>query len=150
MRAAPPILSGAMLLAGCASLPAALPSARVATPTPLAQWLAAHPLAPDQELRIDELDRTSDSSMHLVQIRHTEGLHLHRDHDLMAMVQRGHGRLTLGSQTLEMVPGSVVKIPRGTPHMFLNHSAAPAVIFAVFTPTLNAPDTVPVADTGAR
>ena len=132
-----------LLAAGCAYLPAA-PIIRAPAPLPLAQWLKAHPLPPDQNVLAVELDRTTTSSMHLVQLRQSESLHLHAHHDLMVMVQEGRGVLTLGDQRRDMTPGSVVNIPRGTPHAFRNDAPNPAVLFVVVTPPLEEPDSVPV------
>ena len=82
--------------------------------------------------------------MHLVQIRHQEAMHLHEHHDLIAVLQRGHGTLRRGSETLTLEAGSAVTIPRGVPHAFVNQSPYPAAIFLVFSPPFDGTDTVPV------
>ena len=138
-------VAAALLVAtGCASVRPMPGDSTPPPPMPLAQWLQAHPLPPDQNFLIVELDRTKTSSMHIVQIRDREVLHLHARHDVMAMLQEGRGVLTLGEDTRRLGPGSVVKIPRGMPHAFVNESSSPAVVFAVFTPPLDQPDSVPV------
>jgi quercetin dioxygenase-like cupin family protein len=110
----------------------------------LARWLDEHPLAPDQEIGVAEMGRTENSSMHIVQIRHQEALHVHQHHDLAALLHLGHGTLRLGSQALTLKAGSVVMIPRGVPHAFKNESRQPAAAFVVFTPPFDGADTVPI------
>lgn len=112
----------------------------------LSRWPDRYPLAAEQELGIVEVSRTSTSSLHLVQIRHRESLHTHREHDLVAVLLKGRGTLRLGSQTVAMQKGSVIAIPRGVPHAFVNESREPAAVFAVFSPPLDGPDTVAVLE----
>ena len=110
----------------------------------LTWWLSEHPLASDENIRVDELERDDTSSSHLVQIRDREPLHLHQQHDLEVMVRRGRGTLQLGSELVELKPGGLIGIPRGTPHAFINHSSQPAVAFAVFSPPFDGKDTIEV------
>lgn len=110
----------------------------------ISQWLARHPLALEHELAIAELGRTEGSSLHVVQIRDREALHVHERHDLVAFLHRGHGTLQLGSETLAIREGSVVAIPRGVPHAFVNESRKPAAALAVFSPPFDGTDSVPV------
>ncbi len=71
-------------------------------------------------------------------------LHSHQDHDLTAIILKGYGTLTIGDRKLELRPGSIVTIPRGTPHSFLNKSPEPAVAYAMFNPAFDNADFVPV------
>ena len=63
--------------------------------------------------------------------------------DMTVVVVRGEGTLTLGSDRIALAAGDVVVIPRDVPHWFANGSRTPAVSFAVYTPPLDAPDSVP-------
>jgi len=125
-----------MMVTGCAhALKSAAPSTHERTAAPnLSRWLAEHPLPPDHTFGVVELGRTDSASFHVVQIRDREDLHVHQHHDLVAVLQRGRGSLRRGSEHVPMTEGSVVAIPRGVPHAFVNESRQPAAAFVVFTP----------------
>jgi len=114
------------------------------TETSLKAWLKAHPLAEGESLRIDEIGRTPASSCHVVQIRDREPIHFHRVHDIVVWVYRGTGRLLLEGNPIELRPQDVVLIPRGKIHYFINDGKRPAVAIAVFSPPIDAPDTVTI------
>jgi quercetin dioxygenase-like cupin family protein len=109
-------------------------------------FLAAHPLASAQNIRADEVERTSGASYHVVQIRGGETPHRHGTHDLTALVLRGEGAMTLGSDRLAVAAGDVVVVPRGTVHWFTNTGRGVSVALVTFTPPLDAPDTEPAID----
>ncbi len=108
------------------------------------EWLQEHPLKNGEEIRSDELWRTKLSSIHVVQIRAEEKPHIHKDHDLIVVLQRGNGTLFIGNAPLKIAQGSAASIPRGVPHAFINESAEPAAAYAVFTPPFDGQDTVPL------
>jgi len=106
--------------------------------------LAARPLAADANIRADEVARTTGASVHLVQVRRGESPHRHATHDLTVAVLRGRGRLTVDDTVRAMMPGDVAIVRRGTVHWFVNDDDhEPSVALVVFTPPLDAPDTVP-------
>ena len=107
-------------------------------------WLKEHPLKAGQGTGIEEISRGETASAAIVQIRGQQPLHLHQDHDLTAIILKGYGTLTVGDRKLELRPGSIVTIPRGTPHSFLNKSPEPAVAYAMFNPAFDNVDFVPV------
>ena len=112
----------------------------------LSHWPDEYPLPPDQDIGIAELGRTETSSVHIVQIRHRESLHTHERHDLVAVLLRGYGTFRLGPRTFAVKQGSIVAVPRGMPHAFVNKSREVAAAFVVFTPPFDGTDTVPAAD----
>lgn len=112
----------------------------------LEEWIRDHPMPAGQEIALYDISRGETSSTHIVQIRRAEALHVHEHHDLVAILQRGHGILRVGSRELRVAAGSVVVIPRGTPHSFVNGSGEPAVAFVIFSPPFDGQDTVPIAD----
>ena len=83
------------------------------------------------------------ASYHLVQVRGSERPHRHIAHDLTVFVLRGQGTLTLGEVRRALAAGDAAVIPRGAVHWFANGGRAPALALVVFTPPLDAPDTVP-------
>jgi len=109
----------------------------------LDSFLDAHPLPPGLPVRIDEVARTVGASYHVVQARGSERPHRHAAHDLTIVVLRGNGTLRLGALQRRLAAGAAALIPRDTVHWFAS-DRDPAVALAIFTPPLDAPDTVPV------
>jgi quercetin dioxygenase-like cupin family protein len=140
-------------IAGCTAQPAMRrpPTIAVGALAPgLEPFLAAHPPAPGQNIRADEIGRTASASYHVVQVADRETPHTHATHDLTVLVLRGKGRLTLDGGVVSLVAGDVVVVPRGRVHWFARDGDEPAVAFVTFTPPLDAPDTVPVDSDGGR
>lgn len=137
-----------LALAGCATQTewVTFPISQGGKGVTLQAWLKAHPLKPDQDVGIEELSRGETASAAIVQIRKHQGLHYHKDHDVIVILLRGQGTLTVDDRKLEVRPGSIVTIPRGTAHSFLNQSQETAVAYAMFTPAFDGTDVVPVAE----
>ena len=115
-----------------------------AGPGDLRAFLAAHAPAPQQEIRADEIGRTTTASYHVVQVRGAERPHLHASHDLTVVVLEGRGTLRReGTAPLALAAGDAVVIPRGQVHWFTREGSEPAVALVTFAPPLDAPDTVP-------
>jgi quercetin dioxygenase-like cupin family protein len=115
------------------------------------QFLAAHPLAADAEIRADEVARTAGASIHVVQVRGRERPHRHVRHDLVVHVLRGRGVLTLDAERMPMGAGDVAVVPRGVPHWFAADAGSGlAVALVTFAPPLDAPDSIPVPDVDSR
>lgn len=110
----------------------------------LAALAAARPLAPDEAFRATEIARDPHSSHHLVWIRDREQPHRHDRHDLFVVILRGHGAMRLGKEERSVGEGSILYVPRGTPHAFRNTSAEVAVAYAVYVPAFDGSDRVPV------
>jgi quercetin dioxygenase-like cupin family protein len=108
-------------------------------------FLAAHPLASGQNIRVDEVGRTRSASYHLVQVRGGESPHRHETHDLTVIVVSGGGTLDLGVRRVTLGAGDVAVIPRGEVHWFTNGGRGNALALVVFSPPLDAPDSVPAS-----
>jgi len=141
---APRALLLALLLSACAPRAPRVPYGALAPG--IDAFLSAHPLAPDQQIRADEIGRTASASYHLVQVRGSETPHRHVAHDLTVVVLRGRGTLTLGAARSDLGAGDAAVIPRGAPHWFANRGRESAIALVAFTPPLDAPDTIPVDD----
>jgi quercetin dioxygenase-like cupin family protein len=109
-------------------------------------FVAAHPLAPEQNIRADEVGRTASASYHLVQLRRGEAPHRHIAHDLTVVVLDGGGTLDRRDGRAVLAPGDVAVIPRGQVHWFTNRGRGNALAFVIFSPPLDAPDNVPASD----
>jgi mannose-6-phosphate isomerase-like protein (cupin superfamily) len=121
-----------------AVLDALLPEGRI-TQT-LAELAASEALAPGEPFRLKELGRDAHSSHHLVWIRDREVPHRHDRHDLFVVVLHGYGHMLLGEEERPVGEGSVLYVPRGTPHAFRNASATPAAAYAVYVPAFDGED----------
>lgn len=104
------------------------------------------PLAPGEAFRAVELGRDAHTSHHVVTIREAEVAHRHDRHDLLVVMLRGHGSMRIGRDKSPVGEGSILYVPRGTPHAFRNASGSPAVAYAVYTPAFDGEDRVEVAD----
>jgi mannose-6-phosphate isomerase-like protein (cupin superfamily) len=146
-RPARRVLLLAVLLAGCVGRG---PRGGLgALTTKLDAFLAAHPLAAPQALRIDRIDRTDTASYHVVQARGSEAPHRHETHDLSVLVLRGEGTLTLDGVPLPLKAGDMIFIRHDRVHWFAATGGEVAVAIAIFTPPLDAPDGVPVDSPGS-
>ena len=114
-------------------------------PGDLDAFLASHPLGPGQALRADEVTRTATASYLVVQLRGAESPHRHRSHDLTVFLLRGEGVLTLDGAQTPLHAGDAAVISRDRVHWFARRGDETAVSFAVFTPPLDAPDSVPAS-----
>lgn len=133
---------GLSLLVACASRAPVV--AVDGAPASLEALLARHPLGADQQVRADLLARSAGASYHLVQVRGREEPHRHASHDLVVLVLRGAGTLTLAEARMKLAAGDVALVRRAAAHWFANDGPEPAVALIIFTPPLDAPDTVPV------
>ena len=145
------VLLGSALafLGGCAPgapervpvLDALLPAGRMHEP--LEALAGTETLAPDEGFRVVELGRDERSSHHVVWIRDREEPHRHDRHDLLVVILRGHGTMRLGDETRPVGEGSILYVPRGTPHAFRNAAAEPAAAYAVYLPAFDGKDRAP-------
>ncbi|MBW2416685.1 MAG: cupin domain-containing protein, partial [Deltaproteobacteria bacterium] len=77
-----------------------------------------------------------------VWIRDREVPHRHDRHDLLVVILRGYGGMTLGETERALGEGSILYVPRGTVHTFRNASPEPAVAYAVYVPAFDGVDRV--------
>lgn len=138
----------AVFLAGCATSTSwvTFPDAVQGKGVPLDEWLKKNPMSDVQDISIEQISRGDSASSHIVRIRKQEPMHIHKTHDVIAILLKGKGILTLGSRQLQLVPGSIVSIPRGMPHSFQNQSPKPATVYATFSPAFDGTDFVPIQE----
>jgi mannose-6-phosphate isomerase-like protein (cupin superfamily) len=110
----------------------------------LAALAASSPLVEGEAFRVSEVGRDAHTSHHLVWIRDRERPHRHDRHDLFVVILRGHGAMRLGAEERPVGEGSILYVPRGTPHAFRNGGGGVAVAYAVYTPAFDGADRVPV------
>ncbi len=110
----------------------------------LASLAEGQKLAPDEDFKISDLGHDANSSHHSVWIRDREVPHRHDRHDLFVVILKGYGEMRLGEDTRSVGLGSILYVPRGTPHAFRNLSPEPALAYAVYAPAFDGKDRVPL------
>jgi mannose-6-phosphate isomerase-like protein (cupin superfamily) len=140
---------GALLLMGTSppalpppSLDALFPGGRLRQS--IDELLKSHPLEKGKTFQVTEVGRDANSSHHLVWIADREQPHRHDQHDLFVVVLRGWGTMRIGAETKPLGPGSLVYVPRATPHAFANESPEPAAAYAIYFPPFDGKDRQPV------
>ena len=123
-------------------LDALFPTGRLTQP--IAELLAAHPLEAGKDFQVIELGRDAATSQHLVWIVDREQPHRHDGHDLFVVMLRGSGAMRIGADTRPVGEGSILYVPRATPHAFTNLSGAPAAAYAIYFPPFDGKDREPV------
>lgn len=101
-------------------------------------------LTPDAPLARKVLAQTDHATIAAVAIRTAEPFHRHEKSDLLVILLRGKGEMTVGDRKLPMQSGDIVFIPKGVPHRFVNTDATPSIGLALFAPPFQQGDTVPV------
>ncbi len=110
----------------------------------LERTLWENALPEGQELKSSRILDGDFASYHVIQVRTQEKPHRHDFHDLAVFVQSGSGILFSGKDSTAVSEGSMVFIPHGTAHYFVNTGPVPAVAVAVFSPPFNGDDVIPV------
>jgi len=101
-------------------------------------------IPPDAPLARKLLVQTDHATIAAVAIRTAEPLHRHEKSDLLVILLRGKGEMTVGDRKLLMQAGDIVFIPKGVPHRFVNTDATLSIGLALFAPPFQQGDTVPV------
>ncbi len=97
-------------------------------------------IGPDEKISKTLILQTDFSSAHLIQIRGSEKRHVHEFHDFTVFIQSGSGRMYLGKGSFPVGPGSIIFIPHGVEHYFVNAGNEPAVAIAIFSPAYDEKD----------
>ncbi len=101
-------------------------------------------LGPEDNISNTPLLKGDLASYHLIQIKGKEQLHRHDLHDLAVFIQSGHGTMVMGRDQVKVRQGSVIFVPHGMTHQFINQGPTPAVAIVVFSPPFDGKDSVPV------
>lgn len=132
----PVLVSAAMCLAASAAMAADWvgPAEGGGERRNLDALLAAHALAPGENLKAVTLVRSAHTLQLLVQVRDREPVHYHADSDISVWLLRGRGVLHIGSGAEPVRAGDTMHIPRGVVHWFENRGAEPAVALVTYSP----------------
>lgn len=98
-------------------------------------------LAEGQALAARVVGELSASSAHHLRVAEGVKPHYHAVHDETVVVLSGRGVMTLGEETHDVEPGSVILIPRGTVHS-LRVVGDPLEAISVFAPPFDGKDRI--------
>ena len=144
------LAAAACAVAACATgtQPAVLDAltAHARTTTELRALARRMELPPGAAARVLELARDADTSQHLVAVRDREELHRHDRHAITVVLLAGRGRMHIAGEERAVGEGSIVHVPRGVVHAFINESPEPAVAFVVYAPPYDGNDRVPATE----
>ncbi len=117
---------------------------RVITPDgdlPAPTWTVEEQAKP---IAVHRLRATAETSISVIRLAGAEQPHIHKDHDLVVVLLSGAARLHLGQRVIDVHPGDVMEIPRGTVHWAENTGAGASEVYAVFSPPYDGRDNLPV------
>ncbi|HEX3133640.1 MAG TPA: cupin domain-containing protein [Planctomycetota bacterium] len=137
------LLLCALVIVGCSSQPPL--RGRVLTTLPDAVdplWTEAEMAKP---IAVRRLRATAETSISLIRLAGAEQPHIHKDHDLVVVLLAGQARVHLGDHVVEVHPGDVMEIPRGTVHWAENTGATASEVYAVFSPPYDGHDNLPTS-----
>ncbi|MBM4050838.1 MAG: cupin domain-containing protein [Planctomycetes bacterium] len=106
--------------------------------------LADNAIADTDDLRITDLGESKGHSVHLVQSNADLKPHFRKRHDELILVRKGGGIAILGEDRYIVGPGSVLIVPRGTIHRFINTGEKPFIALSVLSPAYDGKDWMPV------
>lgn len=116
------------------------PRVRVLTPQRIYSEFEWSPAEQQREIAVKPLRMTRNASYSVVRVRTAEKPHVHDRTDLVVTVLSGRVRMHLGLQSVELVPGEVIDIPRGMLHWAESIGQQPAEAFVVATPPYDGSD----------
>jgi quercetin dioxygenase-like cupin family protein len=96
-----------------------------------------------KDIAVRTLRVTESASYHVVRLSGDEKPHVHRGSDLTVTVLSGKVRMNLEAQVVEVHPGQVIDIPKGSFHYAENLSDGPSEAYVVFSPPFQKGDNVP-------
>lgn len=106
-------------------------------------YATADATAPEAGANITAREVGAYGSASVHHLRLAEGVkrHYHRDHDETVVVLSGRGRMTLGDETREIGPGTILLLPRGTRHELVV-TDGPLEAVSLFSPRFDGQDRI--------
>lgn len=124
-----------MCLAGCQSSPLKVLLAGQEVETVV--WSEAEKA---KDFAIRPIFKDADSSTVLMRMNASEPPHYHDRHGLAVTIVSGRAAINFSDRRVELSPGDVVLIPKGTYHWAEPLGAEPSVVFVVFSPAFDGKD----------
>ena len=102
-------------------------------------------LQPEKEydnILVKNICNDSLSSSFVIWIKNEVKLHRHDAHTETVYILEGEGRMQLGDAVFNVHPGSLITIPKGTPHAVKVTSATPMKVLSVQSPFYDGKDRI--------
>src|SRR3990167_3837633 len=100
----------------------------------LDRLLEENKLAGGEDIKVVTLSPSARPAAMRVQVRDREPLHRHADSDITVFLLRGEGDMRIGKEMRPVKAGSVIHIPRGATHAYINRGPEPAAALVVYSP----------------
>ena len=104
--------------------------------------LKENPIKPEEKWKTSKLFENDDSTVTLLQINSSLLPHYHKNSSETLYIIFGRGMLRVGDDTMEIVQGDCVHIPKKMEHYFRNIGSATVVALSIFTPVLDPKDRI--------
>lgn len=93
-----------------------------------------------KSISVRPIAKTNHLSMSVLRLNGQEKPHYHDRHDLIVTVAKGVGAINFKDRRVELMPGDMVVIPRGTYHWAESIGPKAAEFYVVFTPPFDPSD----------
>jgi quercetin dioxygenase-like cupin family protein len=130
------------IVSGCGFMeeikhPSSFPKYYVSSFNDVDKIIENNPLAEGETLRVTDVAETKTSIVRLVHIRKDAEIvvHTHENHDEVVYQVKGSGIAVLSGNQHPVKPGTLLLIPGGTPHSFIN-GAEDSIALSFFSPPL--------------
>ncbi|MFT5396178.1 MAG: mannose-6-phosphate isomerase-like protein (cupin superfamily) [Gammaproteobacteria bacterium] len=97
-----------------------------------------------ENIHVVKLASDSYSTDFVIFVKNKVPLHKHVEHSEMIYVLEGKGLFQLGDQSMEIIAGDYIRVPKGTPHSVKVLSSIPLKIISVQAPEFFGKDRVKV------
>ena len=94
----------------------------------------------NKDIAVRSLNKSADSSAHLMLIKGKEFPHYHDKHDLNGTVLSGKVKIHFKDHSVLLKAGDTLFIPKGTYHWAENSNEIASEIFVVFSPAFDGKD----------
>ena len=131
-------LIGILLAAGCSSH-----QAKVVLPTESIEAINWQQHDLQKEIAIKHIHRTATSSTHIIRLNGAEKPHYHDHHDLTVTILSGKSRIHFENRIVELNPGDVLVIPKGSYHWAEKVGDQASEVLAIFSPAFDGKDRRP-------
>lgn len=133
-----------ILLTGCIDTfgrsPLITTHPKVVLPTVIQESISWTPAQKSRDIAIQHTYRDEYVSTHYIRLKGQEPPHYHDRHNLSITVLSGESTIHFADREVNLSPGDVALVPKGTFHWAQNHSDEGSVVFVTFTPPFDGKD----------
>jgi len=93
-----------------------------------------------ENIHVEAIHHTDDASLFTIWVKQGVKAHRHNAHTEHVYILEGTGTMLLGEEVLEIKPGDVIIIPRGTIHAVRTTSEEPLKVLSIQSPRFSGKD----------